>query len=89
MSLEFDYRQNAPLETGDIIRVLVSSRISRPTCDPTRIGRMFANSNLVLSAWRGDRLVGVARAITDFASAAISPILRWSGNSRGRASGAS
>ena len=28
---------------------------------------MFANSNLVVSAWRGDRLVGVARAITDFA----------------------
>ena len=67
MAETFDYRQNVPLETQDLIRVLVSSRISRPTDDPERVARMFANSNLVVSAWRGERLVGVARAITDFA----------------------
>jgi GNAT superfamily N-acetyltransferase len=66
MRQDIDYRQNVSLETDDIIRVLVSSGIRRPTSDHDRIERMFANAGLVISAWRGDRLVGVARSITDF-----------------------
>jgi len=66
MADEFDYRQNAPLEVADIIRVFTSSGIRRPADDPARIGRMFDNSQLVISAWRGARLVGVARSITDW-----------------------
>ncbi|WP_317929392.1 GNAT family N-acetyltransferase [Halioxenophilus sp. WMMB6] len=27
---------------------------------------MLANSNLIVSAWRGDELVGIARSVTDF-----------------------
>jgi len=61
----FDYRQNVPLAVGDIVRVLQSSGIRRPTSDPARIERMFANADVVLSAWHGDRVVGLARAITD------------------------
>jgi N-acetylglutamate synthase-like GNAT family acetyltransferase len=66
MGKEFDYRQNALLEVADIIRVLESSGIRRPTTDPARIGRMFAHAQLVISAWHGDRLVGLARSITDW-----------------------
>jgi GNAT superfamily N-acetyltransferase len=66
MSQDIDYRQNVSLETGDIIRVLESSGIRRPTSDPDRIERMFANASLTISAWAGRRLVGVARSITDF-----------------------
>ncbi|MEP0546194.1 MAG: GNAT family N-acetyltransferase [Rhodothermales bacterium] len=37
----------------------------RPTGDRAAIGRMFENSSLVLSAWMDDRLVGLARVLTD------------------------
>ncbi len=37
----------------------------RPTGDRAAVERMFANSSLVLSAWLGDRLVGLARVLTD------------------------
>jgi len=37
----------------------------RPTGDRAAIERMFEQSQLVLSAWHGDRLVGLARVLTD------------------------
>lgn len=60
------YRRDVPLETDDVIRVFSASTIRRPTGDPERIAAMFKNSNLVFSAWDGERLVAVARALTDF-----------------------
>ncbi len=35
--------------------------------DLPRIARMYQRANLVISAWDGDRLVGVARSWSDFA----------------------
>ena len=60
------YKRDAPLATADIIRVFETSGIVRPTQDQTRISQMFTNSNLVFSAWDGERLVGVCRCLTDF-----------------------
>ena len=40
--------------------------IVRPTGEPARIGRMFAAADIVVSAWSGDTLVGLCRALTDF-----------------------
>ncbi len=37
----------------------------RPTGDRAAIERTFAHSSLVLSAWLGERLVGLARVLTD------------------------
>ena len=59
------YRTNHPLEVSEIQAVFLSSGIRRPTQDAARIGRMFANANLVISAWDGEKLVGVCRALTD------------------------
>ena len=61
-----DVRRDVPLRTEDVIRVFDDSGLIRPTDDPDRITRMFAASNLVVSAWDGGVLVGVARALTDF-----------------------
>lgn len=61
-----EYRQNFPLKTADIITVFDASGIRRPTSDPARIERMFANANLVFSAWHEDKLIGICRALTDF-----------------------
>ncbi len=38
----------------------------RPVDDPERLTGMLANSNLLVSAWHQERLVGVARSVTDF-----------------------
>ncbi|HOY69780.1 MAG TPA: GNAT family N-acetyltransferase [Methylotenera sp.] len=61
-----EYRHNSPLEAADVAAVFDASGIRRPTNDLARIERMFANANLVLSAWYEGKLVGVCRALTDF-----------------------
>lgn len=61
-----DYRLHTPLAAADIARLFDASGIKRPTGDPSRIARMFANANLVVSAWSGEQLIGVCRALTDF-----------------------
>lgn len=60
-----DYRHNLPLDPVDVIRVFDASGITRPTGDLPRIARMFANANLIISAWDGPKLVGLSRALTD------------------------
>ncbi|MEM8556878.1 MAG: GNAT family N-acetyltransferase [Bacteroidota bacterium] len=37
----------------------------RPTGSPEQLARMFEQSSLVLGAWMGNRLVGLARVLTD------------------------
>jgi len=61
-----EYRHNFPLEAADVAAVFDNSGIRRPTKDLARIERMFANANLILSAWHEGKLVGVCRALTDF-----------------------
>ncbi len=54
-------------ETEAVIELYRSSGIRRPIEDPDRIHRMYQHSNLVVSAWNGQTLVGVARSVTDYA----------------------
>ena len=61
-----EYRQNHPLNAADVAALFDASGIRRPSNDLARITRMFANANLVLSAWDDGELVGVCRALTDF-----------------------
>lgn len=61
-----EYRLNHPLNAADVAAVFDASGIRRPSNDLARIERMFANANLVLSAWDDGKLVGVCRALTDF-----------------------
>ncbi len=60
------YRTGFLPPVADIIRVLEGSGIVRPTHDVARIEKMFAHANLVVTAWEGETLVGVCRALTDF-----------------------
>jgi predicted N-acetyltransferase YhbS len=61
-----EYRDDQPLEPVEVARLFEASAISRPTKDIQRIARMFANANVVISAWDGARLIGVSRALTDY-----------------------
>jgi len=64
--MKIQYKINSPLKTEDIIEVFKSSGIVRPVDDPKRIKAMFDNSNLVISAWNGIELIGIARSLTDY-----------------------
>ena len=66
MPQKITYKINQPLKTRDIIDVFDSSGMIRPTKDPKRIEKMFANSNLTISAWDEEKLVGISRSVTDF-----------------------
>jgi len=61
-----EYKINEPLETAKIIELYGNCGLPRPIHDEARMAKMFANSNLVISAWFGGELIGVSRAITDF-----------------------
>jgi ribosomal protein S18 acetylase RimI-like enzyme len=65
-SMNITYKINQSLSTSDIIDVYRSSGLNRPIEDAARIEKMFVNSNLVISAWDGERLVGVSRSLTDW-----------------------
>ncbi|MGO4109496.1 GNAT family N-acetyltransferase [Paenibacillus sp. YAF4_2] len=64
--MSIEYRIKAPVTAIQIAEVFRSSGIKRPVDDLARIQKMIDNADLILSAWNGDQLVGIARAITDF-----------------------
>lgn len=60
------YRVGEALDAAEVAALFDDSGIRRPTQDLARIAAMLAHANLVVSARQGERLVGVARALTDF-----------------------
>lgn len=64
--MEIEYKTGILPSTAEIINVYNSSGIRRPTDDSQRITKMYENSNLIISAWAGEELVGIARCLTDF-----------------------
>lgn len=64
--MEINYRDDIIPSIEQIIEVYDSSGINRPTFDRKRIKKMYSNSNLVLTAWDNDKLVGISRSLTDF-----------------------
>jgi ribosomal protein S18 acetylase RimI-like enzyme len=68
-----------------VIELYNDAGLPRPTHDPQRIIAMFENSDLIVTAWDGDKLVGVSRTITDWvwcsylADLAVSPDYKKSG----------
>ena len=61
-----EYRVGAALDAAALADLFTRSGIRRPTGDLPRLARMIAHANLTITAWDGDALVGVARALTDF-----------------------
>lgn len=67
-NVKIDYKINMPLSTEQFIELLKSSTLAerRPIDDRECMDGMVNNSNLVVTAWDGDKLIGVARSMTDF-----------------------
>lgn len=58
----------ATTPTADqVIELYDNAGLPRPTNDKERIEKMYKNSNLIVTAWDNDILVGVSRSITDWA----------------------
>lgn len=64
--MPIEYKLNPFLQARDVADLFRSSGINRPVDDLDRIQRMIDNADLNFTAWDGERLVGIARAITDF-----------------------
>ncbi|HZO57163.1 MAG TPA: GNAT family N-acetyltransferase, partial [Bryobacteraceae bacterium] len=62
-----NYRTGNDLDLDQVIELYVASTLSerRPVEDRDRMEQMLANANLVISAWDGDLMVGIARSVTD------------------------
>jgi ribosomal protein S18 acetylase RimI-like enzyme len=66
--LNIEYKINEPITTDQFIALLESSSLGerRPIEDRECMEGMISNSNLIVSAWDADQLVGIARSMTDF-----------------------
>jgi len=60
------YRCDIVPGTQQVIDLYTSAGLIRPVDDFDRIQKMYENTDLVVSAWDDDKLVGVSRALTDF-----------------------
>ena len=83
--MQIIYRSDVLPTTEQVIELYNHAGLPRPTDDAERIKKMFENSNLVVTAWHEDKLVGVSRTITDWvwssylADLAVSPGYKKSG----------
>jgi ribosomal protein S18 acetylase RimI-like enzyme len=66
--MTIEYKINAPVSTDQFIELLRQSTLSdrRPIEDRDCMEGMVTNSNLMVSAWADEVLVGIARSVTDF-----------------------
>jgi ribosomal protein S18 acetylase RimI-like enzyme len=66
--MNIEYRINSGISTDQFIDLLYRSSLHerRPVDDPECMEEMVNNSNLLVSAWDDQKLVGIARSMTDF-----------------------
>ena len=63
--MTISYRLGNDLDPAAVSALYSAAGLKRPA-DLARLAAMYRASNLVISAWDGGRLVGVARSLTDF-----------------------
>lgn len=64
MDITYSFDKKPTVE--QIIELYDNAGLPRPTNDKERMQKMFNNSNLIVTAWNNDLLVGVSRSITDW-----------------------
>ncbi|MEO7922690.1 MAG: GNAT family N-acetyltransferase [Chitinophagaceae bacterium] len=83
--MKISYRYDIIPSPEQVIELYDEAGLPRPTSDKERIAKMYESSNLVVTAWDKDKLVGVSRSITDWvwscylADLAVSPGYKQSG----------
>ena len=66
MNGNISYEDAANVSPGELAELFRSSGIRRPVDDLPRLKKMLENASLIIGAYADNRLVGVARALTDF-----------------------
>jgi ribosomal protein S18 acetylase RimI-like enzyme len=63
-----NYRRGNDLNLDEVIALYQNSTLGmrRPIGEPARMADMVKNANLVVTAWEGDKLIGISRALSDF-----------------------
>lgn len=66
--MDVQYKINQPITVKQFCDLLdkTSLGIRRPLADTTTIQGMLDNANLLVTAWQKEKLVGLARSVTDF-----------------------
>ena len=66
--MNIEYKINEPITSEQFVGLLERSSLSerRPIHNSDCMEGVVKNSNLVVSAWYGDELIGIARSVTDF-----------------------
>ncbi|MBN4073841.1 GNAT family N-acetyltransferase [bacterium AH-315-E07] len=66
--MNIEYKINAPVSADQFIDLLRRSTLDerRPIDDRECIEGMVNNSNLMISAWHKEKLIGISRSMTDF-----------------------
>jgi ribosomal protein S18 acetylase RimI-like enzyme len=64
-----EYRIGNQLSLDEVIELYRASTLGarRPVDDRERMQKMLQHANLVVTAWDGSRMVGIARSLSDFA----------------------
>lgn len=63
---KISYQINESIKAEELSNVFKASGIKRPFNDLNRLQRMIENSNVLITAWDNELLIGVARALTDY-----------------------
>jgi GNAT superfamily N-acetyltransferase len=68
MNNSITYRSDVRISADQFIDVLKRSTLAerRPVHDRMKIENMLRHGNILVTAWAGDLLVGVSRALSDF-----------------------
>lgn len=61
-----NYYSDRTITAADLSLVFESSGIKRPYQDLARLEKMIEHADLLITAWDGSKLVGIARGLTDF-----------------------
>ena len=61
------YRVGNDVDVDSVIDLYRSASLRRPVDQRERMAAMVRNANVVVSAWDGGLLVGISRALSDFA----------------------
>jgi GNAT superfamily N-acetyltransferase len=66
---QITYQTDRKISVEQFIDLLVRSTLAerRPINDKAKIEKMLTHGNILITAWHGDLLVGVSRALSDFA----------------------
>lgn len=64
--MEITFSFSKQINIDEVIALYEKAELPRPTHDKQRMEQMVANSNLIVSAWSDEKLVGICRCITDW-----------------------